>query len=81
MVSVVTVVTPHVLTVCRGKYIDFQSKLLCGKGGRILGGGGGGGKVSWETCCGNQVSVSAVVLTSFRGQNIDFQLKLLYGKP
>ena len=58
MVSVLTVVTPHVLTVFRGKYIDFQSKMLCGKRVSVLG-RGGRDKVSWETCCGNQVSVSA----------------------
>ena len=78
------------LTCFKGKYIDFQLKLLYGKRVSVFGRG-----VRPPTCLsptdphGKRAShgkvtkvltMVSVVLTCFRGKYIDFQLKLLYGK-
>ena len=78
------------LTCFKGKYIDFQLKLLYGKRVSLFGRG-----VRPPTCLsptdthGKRAShgkvtkvltMVSVVLTCFRGRYIAFQLKLLYGK-
>ena len=78
VVCVMLTMVSVVLTCFRGKYIDFQLKMLFGKRVSVFRGGAQPHAKRNVVCV--LLTMVSVVLTCFRGKYIDFQLKMLYGK-
>ena len=85
--TMVLTMVSFVLTRLRGKYIDFQLKMLNGKrvsvferGGTCLSTSVSHGKRAYHGKTIMVLTMVSFVLTTFRGKYINFQLNMLYGK-